>query len=138
VVLEREVELEPVRIRFREWPGYAGPVVHVAEGESDSDLVSGLADRLAPRYRVLSIAPSARGRAVHAAHVAELLDLFGFSAPLVIGGPVAALVAEQHPIAGLVVTDAAAETRAQPSLRSTSIDEIEAFIARTTPCQPSA
>jgi pimeloyl-ACP methyl ester carboxylesterase len=148
VVLQREVELPPVRISFREWPGHAGPLVHLADADTSRPVIDALAGALAPRYRILSL-PPAPGvvPAVRAAHVAELLDQFGFSNVILIGegiGALAALqVAECYPgrAAGVLLIDPQAVPQsaiACPVLtlrfETLTMSEAEAFIAGCTAC----
>lgn len=77
VVLEREVELPPVRLRIRDWPGHDGPLVHLST--ASTGLIDDLAPRLAPRWRVLSVTlESSPDPAISAQHVVGFLDLFGF------------------------------------------------------------
>jgi pimeloyl-ACP methyl ester carboxylesterase len=124
VCLDRVVELAAARLRLRDWPGVAGPLVHVPDpispaahpaapafalaAESSTlaspaaDLAAALAAAFAPRYRVLSLAlrPN-QPYQVHAADLLAVLDQFGFDSPILIGeglGCVAALlVAAWHP-----------------------------------------
>jgi hypothetical protein len=130
------VELAPVRVQFREWPGFAGPLVFV-------DANAELGPHFAPAYRVLSLAASETSPAVRAAHVAELLDIFGFDDAVLIGGPVAALVAQQRRVAGLVLVNWSGP---QPDVtcpllivhdESQALDALEAFVAGCTRCPSS-
>jgi hypothetical protein len=130
------VELAPVRVEFREWPGYAGPLVFV---DADADRAADFA----PRYRVLALGASAQVAAVRAAHVAELLDIFGFADAVLIGAEVAVLVAEQRRVAGLLLVD---WSGAQPDVScpvlilhgdSPTLERIEAFVAGCTGCTGS-
>jgi pimeloyl-ACP methyl ester carboxylesterase len=100
VCLEREIECFPVRLRFRDWPGYGRPIVHFAF--SDSGLITDAAAALAPRQRVLSL----RARLdvayqVCADDLAGLLRAFGFERPVLLGegcgGVVPVLVAAWQP-----------------------------------------
>ena len=100
-----------MRISFREWPGHAGPLVHLADADA-SPFIESVARALAPRYRVLSLPPVLGVHpAVRAAHVAELLDQFGFSHVVLIGegigAPIALQVAECYPgrAAGVLLID---------------------------------
>jgi hypothetical protein len=102
-----------------------------------------MAGQLAPRYRILSLLPSAAAPAVRAAHVAELLDIFGFSQAVLIGGSVAALVAEQRRVAGLVLVG---WSGAQPNVTcpvlivrdaAPSVETLDAFVAECTGCPKS-
>jgi pimeloyl-ACP methyl ester carboxylesterase len=113
VCLDRRIELDNVRLRVRDWPGRAGPLVHVPDPLFLTDsLVDGLAAALAPRYRVLSV--SSRGDAPYQVDVVDLvgvLSQFGFRTPVLVGerlGCVAALVAAAwYPdrVAGLILVD---------------------------------
>jgi pimeloyl-ACP methyl ester carboxylesterase len=113
VCLERTVELDNVRVRVRDWPGRAGPLVHVADPVSPVDsVVERVAAALAPRYRVLSFA--SRGEAPYQVDVLDLIGVlsqFGFRTPVLLGerlGCVTALVAAAwYPdrVAGLVLVD---------------------------------
>jgi pimeloyl-ACP methyl ester carboxylesterase len=113
VCLERTIELAEVRLRLRDWPGFAGPIVHVPDPLSaDATLVEAVAAALAPRFRVLSLEPRAASPyQVHAADLLAALDQFGFETPVLVAeglGCVAALlVAAWHTrrVAGLVLID---------------------------------
>jgi pimeloyl-ACP methyl ester carboxylesterase len=115
VCLERTIELAEVRLRLREWPGVAGPLVHVPDPlAGDDSFVQGLAEVFAPRYRVLSVHPrGASPYQVDAGDVLAMLDQFGFASPVLVGeglGCVAALlVAAWHTgrVAGLVLVEPA-------------------------------
>jgi hypothetical protein len=73
-------------LRLRDWPGFAGPLVHVPSPFSDSGLVEAIADRLAPRYRVLSLLPRLGiPYQVSTSDLLATLDQFGFIAPILIG-----------------------------------------------------
>src|SRR5438874_361468 len=115
VCLERTVELDNVRLRVRDWPGRAGPLVHVPDALVSADsVVERVAAALAPRYRVLSVA--ARGEAPYQVDVLDLIGVlsqFGFRTPVLLGerlGCVTALVAAAwYPdrVAGLILVDPA-------------------------------
>ncbi len=123
-------------MRVRDWPGLAGPLVHVPEPLSSASsassvdsvldglahvpdplsvahsVIDGLADALAPRYRVLSV--SSRGDApyqVDAGDLIGVLSQFGFRTPVLVGerlGCVTALVAAAwYPdrVAGLILAN---------------------------------
>jgi hypothetical protein len=78
VVLQREAELAPVRLSFRDWPGYGSPILHLAQADI-SGRIDDLARALAPRHRVLSLdLPRACAVEVSASHVAEFIEQFGF------------------------------------------------------------
>jgi pimeloyl-ACP methyl ester carboxylesterase len=84
VCLSRSLELNAVTLRFQDWPGLGGPLVHFAV--DSSQLAVQMADALAPRYRVLCL--SAREGVSYqtdAADLRELLLAFGFSSPLLLG-----------------------------------------------------
>lgn len=85
--LERIVELEGAQLRLREWPGTAGPLVHVPDPLSPSGmLVETLGAALGPDYRVISVEPRAgQPYQVQAIDVLGMLAQFGFVAPLLIG-----------------------------------------------------
>jgi pimeloyl-ACP methyl ester carboxylesterase len=86
VCLEREVELAPVRLRLRDWPGRAGPLVHVPDPLVRSGVVESIATALAPRYRVLSLEPRADvSYQTDAFDLLDLLDAFGFVTPVLLG-----------------------------------------------------
>lgn len=113
VHLERTIELAEVRLRLREWPGVAGPLVHVPDPLSvDDGFAQGLAEVFAPRYRVLSVQPrGASPYQVDACDLLALLDQFGFASPVLIaeglGCVAAVLVAAWHVdrVAGLVLVE---------------------------------
>jgi pimeloyl-ACP methyl ester carboxylesterase len=113
VCLERTVEMPAAHLRLRDWPGRAGPLVHVPDPLSPDDrLVEALAADLAPKYRVLSLVPrGASPYQVDAADLLALLDQFGFEAPVVVaegfGSVAALLVAAWQPgrVAGLVLIE---------------------------------
>ncbi|HEV7664075.1 MAG TPA: alpha/beta hydrolase [Chloroflexota bacterium] len=97
VCLERTVELGAVRLALRDWPGLAGPLVHVADPFSPaSETPSVLAEALVPIYRVVSLSP--RGNSPYQVDTSDLLgtlDQFGFVEPTLVGerlGCVAALL----------------------------------------------
>jgi pimeloyl-ACP methyl ester carboxylesterase len=100
-------------LHVRDWPGRAGPLVHVPDPLSPFDsTIEGLAGALAPRYRVLSV--FSRGDAPYQVDVVELLGVlsqFGFSAAVLMGerlGCVTALVAAAwypNRFAGLILVD---------------------------------
>jgi pimeloyl-ACP methyl ester carboxylesterase len=111
VMLERETELAPVRLRFREWPGYGSIVLHLSCG-SDSKLIAEVAAALAPACRVLSLElPPTRAVEVSASHVVEFIEQFGFANIVLVGEsvttPIAILVAEWCPnrVAGVLNID---------------------------------
>src|SRR5438132_9388241 len=86
VCLERIVELDNVRLRLRDWPGYAGPLVHVPDPLVSSVVVECIAASLAPRYRVVSLSPgNSVAYQVHATHLLAVLSQFGFVAPILVG-----------------------------------------------------
>lgn len=111
--LERTLELPEVRLRLRDWPGRAGPLVHVPDPLAPQDtLVEALAAALAPRWRILSVQPrGASPYQVDAADLLAVLDQFGFETPVLVAeglGCVAALlVAAWHVrrVAGLVLVE---------------------------------
>ena len=114
VCLERTIELAEVRLRLRDWPGLAGPIVHVPDPLSaDESFVEAIAATMAQRYRVLSLRPrGASPYQVDAADLLAMLDQFGFATPVLVAerlGCVAALlVAAWHAdgrVAGLVLID---------------------------------
>jgi len=149
VVLQREIELEPVRIQFREWPGYAGPLILLSSADTDADPIAVIAAELAPRYRILSLACSPHVvPPVHAARVAELLDQFGFSRPVLIAldgcAPIAILIAAHRATAGLVLIDSGdgvPESITCPVLilrtETLAIDAVEAFVVECMRCPSS-
>jgi hypothetical protein len=105
VMLEREAELAPVRVRFREWPGYGATVLLHLFRDADPTLIA----KLAPCYRVLSLElPPTRAPEVSASHVVEFIEQFGFTNVVVIAeGPtdeIAALVERWCPerVAGVL------------------------------------
>jgi pimeloyl-ACP methyl ester carboxylesterase len=114
VCLERTVELWPVQLRLRDWPGFGGaPVVHAPDPLLASDeVIQALAGRLAPRCRVLSLEPrQGQPYQVAAADLLGVLDQFGFSEPVLVGEGLgclsALLVATWHPdrVGRLVLID---------------------------------
>jgi pimeloyl-ACP methyl ester carboxylesterase len=84
--LEREVELGAVRIPLLDWPGYAGPLLHVADPFApDAALAATLAAALSPEYRVLSLVP--RPDCPYQVQVDDLRGVllqFGFESPVLI------------------------------------------------------
>jgi pimeloyl-ACP methyl ester carboxylesterase len=107
--LERELELAPVRLRFRDWPGQQGPLVLVAQPETALRVAAGLW----PRYRLLSLEPRADvGYASLAEDLLAFLSAFGFESPVVVGdGPlglavVLAAVWQPSLVAGVALLDA--------------------------------
>ena len=97
----------------------------VSAGES---VVDRLAVRLAPRYRVLSLA--SRGEAPYQVDVVDLLGVlsqFGFRAPVLMGerlGCVTALVAaawSPHRVAGLILFDPVYDTPRSESLAARAL-----------------
>lgn len=113
VCLGRTLELAEVRLLLRDWPGLAGPLIHVPDPLSlEDDVAEALAAALAPRYRVLSVQPrGASPYQVDASDLLAVLDQFGFERPVIVaealGGVPALLVAAWHPrrVAGLVLID---------------------------------
>lgn len=72
-----------MHIHVRDWPGLAGPLVHLADPMREASAATRLAEALAPRYRVLSIL--ARPEQPYQVHVVDLLGVlaqFGFERPL--------------------------------------------------------
>ena len=98
---------------MRDWPGRAGPLVHVPDPAWSVDsVVERLAGALTPGYRVLSVA--SRGEAPYQVDVVDLvgvLSQFGFRTPVLVGerlGCITALVAAAwYPdrVAGLILAD---------------------------------
>ena len=96
---------------MRDWPGMSGPLVHVPDPLFPTDaLVTNLAETVAPRYRVVTVAP--RGSSplqVDAVDLFGVLVQFGFTTPVLVGerlGCVTALlVSAWYPdrVAGLVL-----------------------------------
>ena len=80
--LERGVELAPVRLRLRDWPGIRGPVVCLG----DPALAVRLGERLAPAYRVLHIELRDVDPRVQAEDVRSVLRQFGFARAVLVGG----------------------------------------------------
>jgi pimeloyl-ACP methyl ester carboxylesterase len=124
------LELDSVRLRVRDWPGRRGPLIHVPDPLGPSDSLLAELARLAPRYRVLSVAP--RGDSpyqVDAIDLVGLLRQFGFVSPLLVAqghGCVAALlVAAWHPerVAALVLVEAAQPAPAGESLVARALRE---------------
>ena len=98
---------------MRDWPGADGPLIHVPDPIRDSGLIVEIAPRLAPTYRVLSIAP--RPECAYQIHVADLegvLAQFGFEHTLIAAEGLACvsalLLAAWFPerVAALVLIDA--------------------------------
>jgi pimeloyl-ACP methyl ester carboxylesterase len=119
VCLQRTVELDNVRLRLRDWPGFAGPLVHLPDPLAPSSFIDALAALLAPKFRVVSL--SLRDDApcqVDVVDTMAVFDQFGFETPVLVGeraGCLAALlVAVWYPtrVGGLVLVDA---TYAPPS-----------------------
>jgi pimeloyl-ACP methyl ester carboxylesterase len=133
VCLERTVELWPVQLRLREWPGFGGPVVHVPDPFSPSDgVVQALARGLAPRCRVLSLEPRpGQPYQIAAADLLGVLDLFGFPNPALVaegrGCVAAVLVAAWHPdrVGRLVLID--------PSHAAAELESLAARALRDCP-----
>jgi pimeloyl-ACP methyl ester carboxylesterase len=100
-------------LRLRDWPGLAGPLVHLPDPFAASELIDALASRLAPRVRVLSLSPRvASTYQVDAADALGMVEQFGFESPVLLGerlGCVAALLlAAWYPgrVGGLILFDA--------------------------------
>jgi pimeloyl-ACP methyl ester carboxylesterase len=107
------VELDDVRLRLRDWPGLAGPLVHIPDPIDSSELIQRIANTLAPHFRVVSLSP--RGDSLYMVDAADLRDTlrqFGFSTPMLIGEKLGCLtsllVAAWYPtsVRGLVLIDA--------------------------------
>jgi pimeloyl-ACP methyl ester carboxylesterase len=115
VCLDRTIELDGVRLHVRDWPGRGGPLVHVPDPLCAADsFIDAVAATLAPRYRVLSVAPrGASPYQVDATDLLGMLDQFGFLSPILVaerlGCVPALLVAAWHPrrVAGLVLVEPA-------------------------------
>jgi pimeloyl-ACP methyl ester carboxylesterase len=124
VCLDRTVELAGARLHLRDWPGLAGPLIHVPDPLApDAALGAQLADMLAPRYRVLSVPPRAGSPyQVDASELWGVLDQFGFERPILVAerlGCVAGLqVAAWQPrrVAGLVLVEATFDPPASEGL----------------------
>jgi pimeloyl-ACP methyl ester carboxylesterase len=102
VCLERSVELAATRLRFRDWPGRSGPIVHVPDSFVPSQLAALIADAFAPRHRVLSLEPRPGvSYQTDAEDLAGFLGMFGFVEPVLLaegrGCITAVLVASWHP-----------------------------------------
>jgi pimeloyl-ACP methyl ester carboxylesterase len=129
--------LDNVRLRLRDWPGYAGPLVHSPDRPATSSLIENIAASLAPRYRVLSLAP--RGDApyqVHATDLVEVLRQFGFRSPILIGERLGSLtsliVAAWYPVCvgGLVLVDPLSTALPGDTIEARSLRDCPPEIAR--------
>jgi pimeloyl-ACP methyl ester carboxylesterase len=104
VCLDRAIDLPEVQLSVRDWPGRAGPLVHVPDPLAPSSLIDGVASALAPRWRVLSVAANAE-------ELAALLRLFGFDKPVLLGegrgclAPVLVAAWQMAPVESLVLAD---------------------------------
>jgi pimeloyl-ACP methyl ester carboxylesterase len=124
VRLEREIELAVATVRWSDWPGSKGPLVHVPDLLlPSSGLAAELAQQLSPEYRVLSMHPQTG--LLYQLHVAELvglLDQFGFEQPILIGEQsgcvVTTLLAGWYPkrLAGLILLDPIMEAADVPGI----------------------
>ncbi|MGI9145039.1 MAG: hypothetical protein ACR2IK_00565 [Chloroflexota bacterium] len=129
VCLERTIELPEVDLQLRDWPGAVGPLVHVPDPLSpDDSIVNGLAEALAPGYRVVSVKPrGASPYQVDAADLLALLDQFGFATPVVVaerlGCLAALLISAWHAgrVAGLVLIDPIFEPPAGGSIEARAV-----------------
>ena len=119
-----------MRLALLDWPGYAGPLVHLADPFApDADLVAKLAAALSPAYRVLSLAPRADcPYQVQVDDLRRVLLQFGFQHPVLVatgrGAVLIQLLAAWYPelVGGLVLIDPnveppAGETMAARALR---------------------
>jgi pimeloyl-ACP methyl ester carboxylesterase len=135
VCLDRSLELAGICLRYRDWPGHGGPVVHLPDPlapsppAAPSPLIASLAADIAPRYRVLSLAPRPDlPYQADALDLANFLDAFGFDHPVLLAegtSCVAALVvATWHPrlVAGLVLVSPQSQP-AEAGLRGRGLRE---------------
>lgn len=111
VCLQRSLELT-VTLSFREWPGYGRVVLHAPDAHGGASIVDGLAATLAPRYRVLSLAPRLNmPDAVRAQDLLSILSTLGCDGAVLVGegnGCRAALLActwQPALFAGLVLVE---------------------------------
>jgi pimeloyl-ACP methyl ester carboxylesterase len=127
VALDREVELAPVVLSVRDWPGLGGPLLHVRDPLRASNSAPELAATFAPEHRVLSVhlRPEVAYQ-VSADDLAGLVRQFGFSSLVVVAERLAclpaALLAAWHPerVASLVLISPSSTARCaeQPLLPS--------------------
>jgi pimeloyl-ACP methyl ester carboxylesterase len=117
VCLARSLDLPGICLQFRDWPGHGGPVIHFPDPFAASPLIASVAADLAPRFRVLSLAPrSDVPYQADALDVSTFLDAFGFDHPVVLAegiGCVAALLAatwHPHRVAALLLVEPSAAT----------------------------
>ncbi len=129
VCLDRAIELPEVVLQLRDWPGQAGPLVHVPDPLSPAEsVVDDIAAALAPAYRVLSVRP--RGGSPYQVDAADLLaavDAFGFVKPVFVAerlGCVAALLVcawRAKGVDGLVLIEPAYEPPPGNSLEARAL-----------------
>ena len=81
-------------LEVRDWPGIAGPLVHVPDPLSATGLVEEIASRVAPRYRVISVSPrSGVPYQVSATDLLGVLNQFGFENTVLVGEGLGCLTA---------------------------------------------
>jgi pimeloyl-ACP methyl ester carboxylesterase len=105
-------------LRFRDWPGYAGPLICLGGGDGATTLAE-----LAPTFRVLSIdLDTSRPYQALACDVAEFIQQFGFRSAVLVGEGLGALVAQltaawfPELVGGVVVTHSDANVGASTVL----------------------
>jgi pimeloyl-ACP methyl ester carboxylesterase len=112
VCLERSLALAATQLRFRDWPGFGGPIVHLPDPFVATQLVERIAAELAPRVRVLSLEPRADvSYQTDADDLLGFLNTFGFLKPVLLSEGraciAAVLVAVWQPtrVAGIVMVN---------------------------------
>jgi pimeloyl-ACP methyl ester carboxylesterase len=107
VCLEREAKLEAVVLRWRDRPGFSGPLVVLAESFDAAILAS-----LAPRVRLIALdLPTDRPYQSQAYDVAEFLHQHGFADAVLLGLGVGAVIAQlaaawfSKAVAGVLLVD---------------------------------
>jgi hypothetical protein len=129
--LVRPVELPATHVTMLDWPGQGGLLVHLPEPASvapPSPLISTVAERLQPRYRVISLAREAdQPYQADAATVLSWLAQFGFAPQILVGergGSLTALLVAAwatSPPSALGLFDADVDTAPPTSLRARSL-----------------
>jgi pimeloyl-ACP methyl ester carboxylesterase len=112
--------LDNVRLKVRDWPGLAGPLVHVPDPLAASTLIDAVAALVAPRWRVLSVTP--RPGIPYQVSVVDLdgvLSQFGFANATVVaeglGYVTSLLLAAWHPqwVGRLLLVEPSCEARGE-------------------------
>ena len=103
-------------MRVRDWPGLAGPLIHLPDPLGPSNLIDRIALRVAPRWRVLSVSPRADTTyQLDAADTLGVVEQFGFRSPVLLGERLgcvqALLLAAWYPerVGGLILLEASGQ-----------------------------